>query len=192
MNDFTLKEPPQIPPAAGKLLIAHPFLKDSHFTRTVVLLCEHSDEGSLGFVLNQDTDLLLGDILVELASSTEKIYQGGPVQPETLHMIHHLPQQLKGKEIGDGIFWGGSFDELTETILMHQYHAGSLKLFLGYSGWASGQLEEELKQGAWLVAHASTEIVFETSPLDVWQRSIASLGNEYRYLSQLPIDPQLN
>jgi len=192
MDSFSLKIPPLQHPAAGKLLIAEPFLKDGVFSRTVILLCEHSNDGTLGFVLNQDTDMLLGDILVELSASEEPIYQGGPVQNDTLHMVHHIPHILEGKKIGDALYWGGSFDSLKETILMHTYEPQSLKLFLGYAGWGAGQLENELNEGSWLVADATEEIVFKTPVQDIWKKSIALLGDEYRYLSQLPIDPQLN
>lgn len=192
MNDFNLKIPPYQKPESGKLLIAEPFLKDGNFTRTVIFLCEHSDEGTLGFILNQETDLLLGDILVELSASKEPIYQGGPVQNDALHMLHQIPQKLDGKQIANQIYWGGSFDSLQETILMHDYEPESIKLFLGYAGWAAGQLDAEMAEGTWLVADANEEIVFHTAVNEIWRKAIQLLGDDYRYLAQLPIDPQLN
>ena len=179
-------------PAKGKLLIAEPFLKDGHFSRTVIFLCEHSAEGSVGFVLNQDTDLTLGEILIELASSKEPVYQGGPVQHDTLHMLHRLPELLGGKEVAESIYWGGSFDSLQELVAGNNYQPNSVKLFLGYAGWAAGQLEAELEEGSWLVADANPDIIFHTDSDDVWRKAIALLGKEYHYLAQLPIDPQLN
>lgn len=192
MNDFHLKKTPYQKPETGKLLIADPFLKDGNFLRTVVFICEHSEDGTLGFILNQETDLRLGDILVELSSSEEPIYRGGPVQNDTLHILHQIPQKLEGKQIAKHIYRGGSFDALQETILMHDYEPGNIKLFLGYAGWAAGQLDSEMTEGTWLVADADEEIVFHTPANEVWRKSIQLLGNDYRYLAQLPIDPQLN
>lgn len=192
MNDYKLKKPPLSEPAAGKLLIAEPFLRDGNFSRTVIFLCEHADDGSVGFVLNQDTDLKLGDILVELSSSNEPIFQGGPVQNDTLHMLHQMPELLDGKQIIDNIYWGGSFDALQETIMMHKYEPNTLKLFLGYAGWAAGQLNAEMAEGSWLVVDATPEIVFNTAPDEIWRKAISLLGDDYRYLAQMPIDPQLN
>lgn len=192
MDQFNLKRPPILEPSTGRLLIAEPFLKDGHFSRTVILLCEYADDGTLGFVLNQNTDMVLGDIVVELSASRQPIFQGGPVQDDTLHMIHSVPNILGGKQIGENTFWGGDFEVLKEAILTHQIAPDQLRLFLGYAGWSWGQLEAELAEGSWLVANANTDIVFNTPPQDVWKKAIDSLGKDYRYLSQLPIDPQLN
>jgi putative transcriptional regulator len=192
MDDFNLKRPPLSPPATGKLLIAEPFLKDGNFLRTVILLCDHSEEGTIGFVLNQETDLVLGEIVAEIATCNQPINIGGPVQNDTLHMLHQMPEILGGKKITDNIFWGGDFDLLKESFLTTPLPSRQLRLFLGYAGWAKGQLAEEMKDGAWIVTDANTDLVFNTAPQDVWRKAIALLGKEYRYLSQLPIDPQLN
>ena len=67
-----------------------------------------------------------------------------------------------------------------------------MKLFLGYAGWATGQLQAEIAEGSWLVTDATPKIVFDTPTQEIWKQAIQLLGEEYRYLSQLPIDPQLN
>jgi putative transcriptional regulator len=101
----------KVPPAKGKLLIAEPFLHDKDFARSVVLLCEHTGEGTIGFVLNQPTMLTLGDLLVQLDNPATplEIYNGGPVQPETLHIVHRIPDLLGGVPVAQGIYWGGLF-----------------------------------------------------------------------------------
>src|SRR5690606_31690531 len=144
-------------------------------------------DGTLGFVLNIETDLRLGDILVELSASTEPIYQGGPVQHDTLHILHQIPEKLDGKPVTENIYWGGSFDKLQETILTHDYKPERIKLFLGYAGWAAGQLDAEMAEGTWLVADANEDIVFHTPPHEIWKKAIQLLGNDYRYLAELPI-----
>src|SRR4051812_28265891 len=87
----TIKEP-----KTGQILIAEPLLNDPNFTRSVVLLCEHSDEGSVGFVLNLESDLTLNDLVKNMFASHIVIHQGGPVQAETVHMLHRVPENING------------------------------------------------------------------------------------------------
>ena len=180
-------------PKAGQLLIAEPLLNDDYFTRAVILLCEHSNEGSVGFVLNQPSDFELQDLLIDIAEKSHVVFKGGPVQDNTLHMLHRIPAILgAGLKIANDIYWGGSFDELGDSRPKSVDSKNDLRLFLGYSGWAPGQLENELKEGTWLVANATDEIVFDTRHEDIWKKSISLLGEKYSYLAHIPTDPQLN
>jgi len=178
---------------AGQLLIAEPLLNDANFTRSVILLCEHGEAGSVGFVLNQATDTKLGNLVHGVPGKGPVVYNGGPVQPETLHLMHRLPEQLSGgKKIADGIYWGGSFEDLYDLTTGDSYNEADLRLFVGYSGWAPGQLEEEIKEGTWLIANATEDLLFHTNYEDVWKQAIALLGKKYAYLAHIPTDPQLN
>ena len=181
-----------IPLASGKLLIAEPFLADPNFARSVVLLCEHSDEGTVGFSLNRPTSHTLGDLLPELYTPLLPVFQGGPVQLDTLHMLHRTPIAFGGTEIADGVYWGGSYDALQESVLHNSYQPIDVRLFVGYSGWGAGQLEKEMEEGSWLVANVTPELIFETDPDMLWKRAIESLGVEFAYLVNMPINPQLN
>jgi putative transcriptional regulator len=180
------------PPTAGKLLIADPLLNDPNFARSVIFLCEHSPEGSVGFVLNQPTEYTLQDLLPELYVCHLNIFQGGPVQGDTLHMLHrmaHIPGSL---EVAKGIFWGGSYEALKDMIWRNNYEAADLRLFMGYSGWGPGQLDKEMQEGTWLVADVNDDVLFEASPDELWKKAIGLLGKKYAYLTNIPIDPQLN
>ena len=181
-----------IPPAAGRLLIAEPFLADPTFTRTVIVLCEHGPEGTVGFALNRPTEHTLGDLLPEMYTPLLTVFQGGPVQLDTLHMLHRTPEALGGTEIFPGIFWGGSYEALQDAVTTNTYQPIDLRLFVGYSGWSAGQLEKELSEGSWLVADVSPNLIFETDPDDLWKRAVQSLGAKYRPLLNMPVDPQLN
>ena len=181
-----------IPLAAGRLLIAEPFLSDPNFARSVILLCEHTHEGTVGFSLNRPTEHTLGDLLPEFSTPLLPVFQGGPVQLDTLHMLHRSPVELGGTEISDGVYWGGSYEALQESVLQNNYQAMDIRLFVGYSGWGAGQLDKELSEGSWIVANVSPELIFETDPDVLWKRAIDSLGSEFAYLKNLPINPQLN
>lgn len=178
--------------AAGQLLIAEPFLADPNFARSVILLCEHSSEGSVGFVINRATQLTLGDLLPELYTPLLGVSQGGPVQLDTLHMLHRTPDVFGGNQITPGVYWGGSYEALQDAVVTNNYQPMDLRLFVGYSGWSPGQLEKEVKEGSWLVADISEDILFETNTQDIWKSAIKLLGSEYAYLANLPLNPQLN
>ncbi len=102
---------------SGKLLIADPFLRDPNFMRSVVFICEHKDEGSFGFVLNRRYEQYLGDLIAGLETSTFPVYYGGPVQVETIHILHQRPDLIPGGvEMKDGIVWGGDVERIVELL----------------------------------------------------------------------------
>lgn len=187
-----LQKRTDIKPSVGKILIAEPFLIDSSFARTVVLLCEHSTQGTIGFILNRISELQLPDLLPEFKHFDLNIYDGGPVQKDTLHVLHTLPDQLGGYEILPGLYWGGSYTELNRLMEANICNASNVKLFLGYSGWDEGQLEKEIEEGSWLVADGNSKLVFDNSLKNVWHKSILSLGDEFAFMANLPLHPQLN
>ena len=180
-------------PAKGKLLIAGPFLNDPNFARSVVLLCEHSEEGTIGFVLNHLLSITLADVAEGVQSVMPvALYQGGPVEKDTLHILHRIPEVLGGVAVTDGLYWGGSYETLIELVKNNKYNDKDVRLFLGYSGWATGQLEAEMKEGAWLTGTATDELIFKEEPHTVWKAAINALGNNFAYLANTPIDPQMN
>lgn len=178
----------------GKLLIAEPFLNDTNFARTVIYLCDHNNEGSVGFVINQPSQYQLGQLLTNTAADGPQVFVGGPVQTNTLHMIHRIPNTIPGgTTVAGNILWGGSFQQLQEmSETMHLIHRQDVKLFIGYSGWGPGQLEAEIKEGTWFIVDANEQILFEQDPQKVWAEAISLLGARYTYLKNLPTDPQLN
>jgi putative transcriptional regulator len=181
-------------PAPGILLIADPFLKDPNFMRTVVFLCEHQDEGSFGFVLNKNYEYTL-DELVSGLDDLKKIpvYLGGPVQMDTIHFLHQYPEKISGGyEIIDGVFWGGNFETAIELIRSGEIDIGKIRFYIGYSGWGSGQLADELKEKSWLTVPANRRLVFHKKPSEIWKDALRDLGGEYEMMVNFPIDPQLN
>lgn len=177
---------------AGQLLVAEPFLSDPNFSRATVLLCDHSEKGTIGFVINRITDFNLEDLLPEIAVPAIPIYTGGPVQADTMHMLHRIPHLLGGQEVCPGIYWGGAFEALKDALINNTCNTDDVKLLLGYSGWSEGQLDTEMKQGSWYVAEPSISLLFETDTAQIWQDAIRSLGTDYTHLVNLPVNPQLN
>lgn len=179
--------------SAGVLLIAEPFLKDPNFMRTVVLLCDHQKEGSFGFVLNKHFKLTLDELIPEFAGMKIPVFEGGPVQIDTLHFLHTYPQLLPGShKIMDGIYWGGDFEMMKDLLLKGELDERKIRFYVGYSGWGAHQLEDEMKSKSWLTAKAEKNIIFHRTASEIWKDSLGLLGSEYAMMSNYPIDPQLN
>lgn len=181
------------PIEAGMLLIADPFLKDPNFQRTVVFLCEHQDEGSFGFVLNRSYEYTLNELVSGLDDLTIPVFYGGPVQIDTIHFLHQYPDLIPGGyEVTDGIFWGGDFELAINLIRDKQIDPQRIRFYIGYSGWGSGQLNDEMKEKSWLTVQANRKIIFHKKADEIWKDSLRLLGGEYEMMINFPIDPQLN
>jgi len=177
----------------GSLLIAEPFLGDPNFERSVVLICEHNEDGTFGLVLNQIAQVRLNDVLSEELYQDFPLYVGGPVQQNTLHYIHRLGDQLdESIRVADGLYWSGNFDQLRQLINAGAVRENDIRFFVGYSGWGEGQLGEEMGQNAWIVTQADADFIFDTASDQFWRGILRRMGGQYRVLSHYPVDPRLN
>ena len=191
MDFFKYKN--QIKPEKGRLLISEPFLPDPNFERTVVLLCEHNDEGSFGFVLNKPSIIKVNEVMEDIKTLQETVFVGGPVQQDTLHFIHRNTAIESPSQILDGIYWGGSFDSLMFLTDTNQLSGENIRFFLGYSGWAPGQLVTELEEDSWIVCDfVNEELLFDTEPKMMWKKALDNMGGRFSVYSNYPVDPRLN
>lgn len=175
----------------GSILIAEPFLADGSFSRSVVLICEHGENGTIGFIINRLLPLNLTDLQPDSESSLS-IFDGGPVERDTLHMLHRMPEELGGCEIYPGIYWGGSFDVLRDMITNASFNIDNVKLFAGYAGWSVGQLDQEMNQDSWYIGSINSKLLFDTGMPDIWRMAILELGDGFAPLVNMPLNPQLN
>jgi putative transcriptional regulator len=183
----------RLDPAKGKLLVSEPYLPDPNFERTIILLCDHNEEGSFGFVMNKPSLARLGDVMQDLKDFDIPVFIGGPVQQDTLHYIHRIPTLEDSTPIMEGVFWGGNFDHLVSLIETKQVASSDIKFFLGYSGWSVGQIDEELKQDSWIVCDQVTEeLLFDIKAEAMWGYTLKSMGGRYSVFSNYPQDPRLN
>ncbi len=177
----------------GILLLSDPFLKDPNFARSVILLCEHNTEGSFGLMLNKKTRLVLEDIVEPASGLKIEVYEGGPVQQNSLHFIHCRPNLIpESVEVAEGVYWGGDFDTVVDLLREKILSPGDIRFFVGYSGWGEGQLAEEYETKSWIIAEADPTIVFLPNENQIWKKSLNTLGGEYAQMGNYPTDPQLN
>ncbi|MFT3679982.1 MAG: YqgE/AlgH family protein [Ferruginibacter sp.] len=182
-----------ITPAPGVLLIADPFLKDPNFMRTVVFICEHQQEGSMGFVLNRQFEQTMDELITDFEGFPVPVYYGGPVQMDTIHFLHQYPDLVPGgMEVMKGVYWGGDFEVLTNLVKNNEVDMSKIRFFIGYSGWGEGQLGEELDEKTWLTVEATRKLIFHNQPDEVWKESLKELGGDYEMMINFPIDPRLN
>lgn len=177
----------------GKFLISEPFLQDSFFKRAVVLLCEHTETGTIGFILNKPTELRFNEVMQECPIFDAPVYFGGPVEQSSLHYIHRLGNQLEGsKEIIKGVYWGGNFEQLKSMMNNNQITPADVRFFIGYSGWQDKQLENEMKEKSWIISSADEQFTFFDNPKELWRGVLKSLGKDFAILANFPEDPSLN
>lgn len=181
-------------PQKGKLLIAEPTLTgDVSFNRSVVLLAEHSEQGSVGFILNKPLDYNINDLVTEIVVPLP-VFNGGPVEQDNLYFIHKVPHLIANSiEISDGIYWGGDFENLIDLINDGNISEEDIRFFLGYSGWSSLQLELELTSKSWIVVKNVYEsAIIHKSSDAFWKEKMMELGGDYLLWSNSPENPSLN
>lgn len=177
----------------GKILISDPFLKDENFSRTVVLLTEYNKDGAVGFVLNKLFSRTLNELVEFQHLPALPLYYGGPCQTDTLHFIHQRPDLIdEGKPIANNMFWGGNFEQATIHIANKTINTNDIKIFIGYSGWDTGQLEFELDEKSWIVNDSKNNYVFNNAYKTLWQDILEDMGGQYKLIKNYPLDPRLN
>jgi len=176
----------------GNLLVSEPFLNDPCFKRTVVLLSEHNEEGSTGFILNKPTDMNFNDGVTDFPDFNAPLYFGGPVNTDTLHYLHQFSTIENAKEIIPGLFWGGEIEQIKMMMDTGQIKPGQIRFFVGYSGWMPMQLNSEIREKSWIISSASVDSAFSTRPKMLWAEVLRSMGKEFAILANFPEDPSLN
>lgn len=181
-------------PKKGNLLIAEPaIIGDISFNRSIILLADHTEDGSIGFILNKPLDYTISDLIPELDAQF-RVYNGGPVEQDNLYFIHKVPELIPNSiEISFGIYWGGDFNKVAELIAKKELNENNIRFFLGYSGWDAEQLKEELQSNSWVV----TENIYKKNIIEkdyesFWKEKMLEFGGEYTIWSNAPEDPSFN
>ena len=178
----------------GNLLIAEPSLiGDLSFHRSVILLADHNENGSVGFIINKPLKYTIRDLIPEIDADF-KIYNGGPVEQDNLYFIHNIPDLIPNSvEISDGIYWGGEYESTKKLINNGKINKDNIRFFLGYTGWDEEQLDAEMQANSWIIAKNNYENkIIGKSPFHFWKKQIKELGGDYLIWSNTPENPALN
>jgi putative transcriptional regulator len=179
----------------NQFLIAMPGMADDNFSRTVVYLCEHTQNGALGLVINRPTDITLKSLFekVELTLDREEladqpVYFGGPVQTERGFVLHEKTGAEHSPYTSTLSIAGGALEMTTSKDVLEALANGAgprrLLVTLGYSGWSAGQLEEEIGRNGWLTVDADPQVIFDTPVEQRYDRALSLLGFDPLMLSQ--------
>jgi putative transcriptional regulator len=177
----------------GRVLISEPFLQDNYFKRSIVLITEHNDQGTIGFVLNKPVDVNINEVIDSFPKMDIDILLGGPVSTNTLHYIHVLGDIIPNSvPVLGNISWGGDFEVVERLIASGNLSNGQIRFFLGYSGWSPNQLEDELAENAWVVGEMSDDEIMMPMSKHFWKKTLKRMGTKYEMWSNFPENPEMN
>ncbi len=179
-------------PQRGRIIVSEPFLPGNYFSRSAVLLVDHSPNGTVGFILNKPIETRFNQFLTIIPSFRFQVFTGGPVSNDSLYYIHTLGDKISGSlKVKGELYWGGSFEELKLAIATGKAKPDQVKFFVGYSGWSSGQLEDEITGNSWLVTEADIKMIMKSNQ-DFWLESVKNAGGHYKTWRNFPEDPNSN
>ncbi|MCZ8154920.1 MAG: YqgE/AlgH family protein [Leptospira sp.] len=178
----------------GKLLISNSSVIQDYFHKTIVLMVDHDADGAFGLVLNKPTSQTLESLiknLPETEHSEKNVYSGGPVDNMFVTIVHNQKSSKDpGVQIIPGVFMARSYDTLVEVLESKDAH---FRVFQGYAGWTSGQLESEFEKLSWVVSEISESAIFqENESEELWKEALKHKGGIYKYFVEHTKDPMLN
>ena len=180
-------------PSRGKILISEPFLRDATFGRSVILLIDHTDEGTMGLIINKPLPIFVNDIIKEFKYINDiPLYKGGPVATDTLFYLHTLANISGAIPVSKGLYLNGDFDEIKKYILQGNKVDQHIRFFLGYCGWEGEQLNDELKENTWLGSKEDKDYLMNSDTKDMWKEALEKLGSKYEAWSRFPRVPTFN
>ena len=184
MRSFLQVQPTFLKPAAGRVLVSVPYHNDPFFNHSVVLIIEKDEEKCVGLILNQELNCTVHQAITGIKIDMP-VFSGGPVMHQTAFALHNFENCQESDEILPNVYSG--YDEILLAIFEHNAISKmDFKFFIGYSGWAPGQLEDEIKRKMWVVAEATEELVLKTPTAQVWEKAVSSLGKEYTHWLEIP------
>ena len=179
---------------AGHFLIASPELVEPNFARSVVLIVQHGEDNALGLVVNRPLETGVREVCERVlevecgaAAADGALFQGGPCEGPL--MVLHNDAARSDVEVRPGVHFSTDRESI-EWLLAH--HDGPAKYFVGYAGWAAGQLESELERGSWLTLPATDDQIFKAGD-DLWSKLLTTATlSKWIDPSRIPDDPTLN
>lgn len=180
---------------SGCLLIATPDLTDSIFERSIILICEHDENGAMGLIINKESPIgvkELGGMFSHLNKSTKQFLNGGPVNQDEVWVLHNIKTDSEVRKIINDDYFLTSNPGFLKNINKTQLDQQFVQFFLGYSGWASGQLESEIERGSWVTSPYHHEIIWNIPANKRWNKAMHMLGEDYACIAYRPKNADVN
>jgi putative transcriptional regulator len=180
--------------AKGTILVASPEIDVGILFRSVVIICEHTTNGSFGLMINKNIDIELPDEVLnsqEINNPNVAIRAGGPVQANQMMLLHNctdIPQETL--EICNNVYLGGNLQFLQKIVADPE--GPHVNMCFGYIGWSNEQLQEELLEGHWFTHPGAAKYVFHTPPQNIWRTILQDMGGNFAAMSMIPEDLTLN
>ena len=179
--------------ATGNVLISEPFMNDFHFRRSVILIIDHNEEGSLGVIFNKRLAIPFNEIVQGFPDFKADVYLGGPVETDRIFFIHTVGNMIPDSyKISEGLYWSGNINVLKSMIKMDLIKPHEVRFYVGYAGWDGGQLRNELKANTWLVGKFSSKQLLSTIPGKMWKNFVRQMGKRYMLWDKFPVNPSEN
>jgi putative transcriptional regulator len=164
----------------GSVLVTKPFVQNSFYKRSVVLIVEHSNKGTIGFILNKRVDIMVKDALEDFPDVELPLYFGGPMQNEIVYFIHSCPKIEDCQKIHQDFYWGGNYEHAKLLIETHQITKKEIRFFSGYSIWEVGQLQSEINNGtSWLLCKNVAKNLMEYNDEKLWHSLVSKMSSNY-------------
>jgi putative transcriptional regulator len=182
-------------PRAGQLLIATPVLADPNFERTVVLLLDHDDTGTLGVVVNRPAPVSVSSVLPDwdaVASVPPVLFHGGPVGTDSALALGDLEPGAEEPVGFRPVFGGTGIVDLDTPVELVAPVLRGLRIFAGYAGWGVGQLAAEIEQDSWYVVDSLPGDAFGADPTELWRHVLRRQPGELAWVATMPADPAMN
>ena len=179
-------------PKIGALLISEPFNPEPNFKRSVILISQHGKQGSIGFIINKPTPLLIHEALEDFPEFEAPVYWGGSIRLDSIYYVHSLPELRGSHKIMEGVYWGGNYKQLKVMIESGNVTPDQIRFFAGYTAWHPKQLEKEIKAENWWITTADKQSALEEEPALIWGRILQKMGHVYGILNDFPEDPGVN
>ena len=163
----------------GSIIISTSLLNDTNFEKVVIVITEHNEKGTIGYIINQQFGRRFNELEEFKHALPIPLYIGGPSQMDKLYFMHRKPAFIEGGElIGSNVYMNGDFKTAVQLVNSGTLAINDIKLYIGYCGWDMGQLEEEIKERSWLITTASADLVFAPNLEEMWNELVAATSSQ--------------
>ncbi len=182
-----------IQPSRGKVLISEPFLCDDMFGRSVILLVDHTSEGSMGLVMNKQLPVFINEVINEFKYLEDiPLYKGGPIGIDTLFYLHKFEDIPGALKVSKDLFLNGDFAAIKKRVFQEKDIQSKIRFFIGYSGWEESQLTQEIEENTWIIGKEESSYLFTSDAESMWKETLSKQGSKYETWSRFPLIPLMN